>query len=231
MYTYISIPIYLSIYLQARMPSRARRTRNMCGAVGAHGQAASVHHPKPPFGLRLPPVCRGIPGIVCRERPSAAITCSLTRWLRVCPTLTPSLTHAHRSLPPRPMLPSAPALACRVLHGAVRYRMQVGVCICGARRGTWWMYVCTHGVSASCACVCSPIRDERCQHQRLPGGLCQDHRRHDVPSRGGVSREEFQWLRTFLFSLLSERVLPPKQRRHRDIVCLHQRPPNRRRCP
>ncbi len=128
--------------LQARMPSCARRLRNMCGAFGAHGQAASVHHPKPPFGLRLPPVYRGIPGIVCRERPSAAITCSLTRWLRVWPTLTPSLTHAHRSLPPRPMLPSAPALACRVLHGTVRLRMQVRVCVCGARRGTWWMYVC-----------------------------------------------------------------------------------------
>ncbi len=31
--------------LQARMPSHTRRARNMCGAFGAHGQAASVHHP------------------------------------------------------------------------------------------------------------------------------------------------------------------------------------------
>ncbi len=93
--------------LQTRMPSHTRHARNMCGAFGAHGQAASVHHPKPPFGLRLSSVYRGIPGIVCRERPSAAITCSLTRWLRVCRTLTPCLTHAHRSLPPRPMLPPA----------------------------------------------------------------------------------------------------------------------------
>ncbi len=89
----------------------AHGVRNMCDAFGAHGQAASVHHPKPAFGLRLAPVYRGIPGIVCRERPSAAITCSLTRWLRVCLTLTPSLTHAHRPLTPRPMLPPRPSPA------------------------------------------------------------------------------------------------------------------------
>jgi hypothetical protein len=102
--------------LQARMPSRARRTRNVCGAFGAHGQAASVHHPKPPCGLRLSPVYRSIAGMVCREGPSAQ---SLARSLAgsVCPALSPSLTHAHRALTPRPMLPSAPALACRVLRG------------------------------------------------------------------------------------------------------------------
>ncbi len=78
----------------------------------------------------------------------------------------------------------------------------VRVCVCSFRVIT----LCSHGdvfsteavtarhsriaiAGGGSARVCSHVRDERCQHQRLPGGVLQDHRQHDVSSRGGVPCE------------------------------------------
>ena len=77
---------------------------------------------------------------------------------------------------------------------------------------------------SACGCVCSRLRSRPCQHQRLPSGLRQDHRRHGVSSRGGGPREDVRWQRGA--GAPPERLL----RRHRRRQSLLQPQRARRRC-